>query len=77
MISDIYFCSDNVRISVINPVRAVGVMPVRKRLMKAVFFLSDESRELLTSRISGIALVRAAESAGDGLYLCLPPRRGH
>jgi hypothetical protein len=31
---------------------AEAEMPVRRRLMKAVFFLSDESSDLLVSNIS-------------------------
>lgn len=58
-----YFCSDSVRTSVRKPVRAVEVIPVRRRLMKAVFFLREESREVLTSRISWIALAGAVDSA--------------
>lgn len=33
--------------------RAEALMPVRRRLMKAVFFLSAESRDLLVENTSG------------------------
>jgi hypothetical protein len=48
MISDRYLCRLRVRISCRNVERVAALMAVRRRLMKAVFFLSDESSELLT-----------------------------
>ena len=52
MISERYLWSDKVRTSWRKILSAVAVMPVRRRLMKAVFFFSDESSELLTGKTS-------------------------
>lgn len=72
-----YFCSDNVRTSVRKPERAVEVMPVRRRLMKAVFFFRDESRELLTSRTPEIASAPVAKLDVAGCHLSPQPKRGN
>ena len=45
-------CSESVRISVRKVFSDAGVIAVRRRLMKAVFFLRDESRELLAVKTS-------------------------
>ena len=45
-------CSERVRISVRKVGRAEAVIPVRKRLMKVVFFFRAESNDLLTRKIS-------------------------
>lgn len=37
-----------------NVGRPAAVIPVRSRLIKAVFFFSEESRDLLTSKTSVI-----------------------
>jgi hypothetical protein len=50
MISDRYFCRERVLISLRKVLRAEAAMPVRSRLMKAVFFLREESSEALTSK---------------------------
>jgi hypothetical protein len=49
-ISDRYFCRERVLISLRKVLRAEAAMPVRSRLMKAVFFLREESSEALTSK---------------------------
>ncbi len=66
-----YFCSDSVRTSARNPVSAVEVMPVRRRLMKAVFFFRDESRELLTSRTSGFQ-INSRSKVCFGMFTFVP-----
>lgn len=50
MISERYLCRLSVRISWINVLRLAAVMAVRSRLINAVFFFSDESSDLLTSK---------------------------
>jgi hypothetical protein len=60
-----------------NPVNALEVIPVRRRLMKAVFFLSDESREFPILRMSARALNTVICSAGDGAHLSRRPKRAH
>jgi hypothetical protein len=52
MISDRYFWRERVLISLRKVLRAEAAMPVRSRLMKAVFFLREESSEALTSKRS-------------------------
>ena len=52
MTSERYLCRDKVRISCKNEPRLVGVIAVRRRLMKAVFLLRDESKEPLASEMS-------------------------
>jgi hypothetical protein len=52
MISDRYLWSERVRISVRKVESAEALIPVRRRLMKAVFFLRAESRDLLTGKTS-------------------------
>lgn len=52
MISDRYLCSDNEATSLRKVAVDVAVIPVRSRLIKAVFFLSEESRLLLTAKTS-------------------------
>jgi hypothetical protein len=49
MISERYFWRDRVRISARKVSWAAEERPVLRRLINAVFFLSDESRELATS----------------------------
>ena len=45
MTSDRYFCNDKERVSCRKVVVLDAVIAVRRRLMKAVFFFSDESSE--------------------------------
>lgn len=52
MISERYLCKDKVRISCRKMFRVGAVTAVRNRLMNAVFFFSDESRELLVGKMS-------------------------
>lgn len=52
MISDKYLCSDRVRISERKVESAEAVIPVRRRLIKAVFFFNAESSDLLTGNMS-------------------------
>lgn len=52
MISERYLWSERVRISVRKVWRAGAVIPMRRRLIKAVFFFKAESRDLLTGKIS-------------------------
>lgn len=52
MISDRYLWRERVRMSVRKVGRAEALVPVRRRLMKAVFFLRAESRDLLTGKTS-------------------------
>ena len=53
MISERYFSSDRVLISLRRVAWPVALIPVRSRLMKAVFFLRDESSEEATENRSG------------------------
>ena len=46
-------CNDSDEISCMKAAPLAAVMPVRRRFMNAVFFFSDESRDLLTGKISG------------------------
>ena len=52
MISDRYFSRDRERSSWRKVCNADEAIPVRTRLMKAVFFLSDESSEPWTGKRS-------------------------
>lgn len=52
MISDRYLWSERVRMSDRNVDCAEALIPVRRRLMKAVFFFRAESRDLLTGKTS-------------------------
>jgi len=52
MISDKYLCKLRVRISWRKVLRVAAVIAVRRRLMKAVFFFREESRDLLTWNMS-------------------------
>ena len=52
MISDKYLERLKVRISWMNVVCVAAVIAVRRRLIKAVFFFSDESSELLMENTS-------------------------
>lgn len=52
MISDRYLWRDKVRMSDKKVDREEALIPVRRRLIKAVFFLRAESRDLLTGNTS-------------------------
>lgn len=52
MTSDRYLCKDKERISCRKVLELAAVIAVLSRLMKAVFFFRDESRELLTTNWS-------------------------
>lgn len=52
MTSDRYFCSDKERVSCRKVVVLDAVIAVRRRLMKAVFFLSDESSDAFVGSTS-------------------------
>lgn len=52
MISERYLWRERVRISDRKVERAEALIPIRRRLMKAVFFFSAESRDLLTGKTS-------------------------
>lgn len=60
MISERYFCNESDLISLRKVLRAEDVTPVRSRLMKAVFFLREESSEALTSKRSCLWSVPSA-----------------
>jgi hypothetical protein len=51
MISDRYLCRLRVRISCRKVLSVAADTAVRRRLMKAVFFFREESRDLLTSKM--------------------------
>jgi hypothetical protein len=57
MISERYLCKLKVRISWRKVLRVAAVTAVRSRLIKAVFFLSDESRLFATGNKSVIVYV--------------------
>lgn len=57
MISERYLWSDRVRMSARKVGWAEALIPVRRRLMKAVFFFSAESRDLLTGKISSDRMI--------------------
>ena len=75
MTSDRYFCSDNERISWRKVVVLAAVIAVRSRLMKAVFFFKDESRELLTLKRS-VSEIRLSSyiKMGSMMYLFRQPK---
>lgn len=52
MISERYLWSESVRMSDRKVCWAAALIPVRRRLMKAVFFFSAESSDLLTGNTS-------------------------
>ena len=52
MTSDKYFCNDKERVSCRKVAVLDAVIAVRRRLMKAVFFLSDESSDVLVGSTS-------------------------
>ena len=52
MTSDRYFCKDKERVSCRKVDVLDAVIAVRRRLMKAVFFLSDESSEVFVGSTS-------------------------
>ena len=57
MISERYLWSERVRMSARKVERAEALIPVRRRLMKAVFFFSAESSDLLVANTSALVLV--------------------
>ena len=52
MTSDRYFCNDKERVSCRKVAVLDAVMAVRRRLMKAVFLLSDESSDVFVGSTS-------------------------
>jgi len=73
MISDKYFCSDNALISPSNVACAAADIPVRMRLMKAVFFFKDESKVPATSNRSCAMLVLLLRLVIGLFTLCACP----
>lgn len=64
MISERYLWRLKVRISWRNVLRVAAVMAVRRRLMKAVFFLRDESRVFPTGNKSMVDVVNRMRVEG-------------
>lgn len=74
MISDKYFCRDSVLISLSKPGCAAADIPVLSRLIKAVFFFKDESREEPTGKTSVLNIRTAPKGYRIALYHESPPR---
>lgn len=73
MTSERYLCRDSERISWRKVVIVVTVIAVRRRLMNAVFFFSEESRDPLVRKTSGHASTLYRTTARVGAYLPFSP----